>query len=152
GCCDWTRFSMRRKIFLLCAGLLAIVGGYWFWSHQTSADWMQQVSPEQRHAFAEIVSQGGRVRNEVSPGGPPGITVSFFGPRITDESLASLRGPAQIETLFIHETHVAGGGLAHLAGQPELRSLSLLDTKVADASLAPIEGLSQLRELVLAGT
>src|SRR5437870_5855254 len=103
---------MRRKTWLLALGLLVVGIALWWWRQDGSDRWRERSSPEQKQAFAGIEAQGGRVQVEETPDGRRELTVSFFGPRITDAALASLDGPAQWPALYIQETQVVGPGLA----------------------------------------
>src|SRR5947209_6525736 len=110
---------MRRKMVALTLAVLAVATALWWWQ-DGSDSWRTRSTPEQRQVFAAIEAQGGKVGVEELPGGRRQLSVSFFGPRVTDASLASLEGPGEWPALYIQETKVTGSGLASLSHHTQL--------------------------------
>jgi ankyrin repeat protein/glycosyltransferase involved in cell wall biosynthesis/tetratricopeptide (TPR) repeat protein/Leucine-rich repeat (LRR) protein len=110
-----------------------------------------------RHATLErlvegIQDLGGTVEVGRGEPGKPSLRIDLHGTGAPDAALASLRGQAGLEALYLGLTPVGDAGLECLRDLPDLRILALNGTKVTDAGLAHLRGLASLRVLALGGT
>ena len=84
----------------------------------------------------------------------PQLTVAFHlsDKKITDETLALLKGSTDIVELNLRGTDITDAGLPHVAGLKSLKKLHLEKTKITDAGLKQLAGLDSLEYLNLYGT
>ena len=84
----------------------------------------------------------------------PHLTVAFHlsDKKTTDETLALLKGSADIVELNLRGTDITDAGLPHIASLKSLKKLHLEKTKVTDAGLKQLAGLDSLEYLNLYGT
>lgn len=92
-------------------------------------------------------------------------SMSLYGAKITDATLANLRAMPQLERLefgqrplqrfyrhYFRGHMITDAGLANLQALPNLTSLSLYTTHVTDKGLDSLQGMTQLNELNLGHT
>jgi len=84
----------------------------------------------------------------------PHLTVAFHlaDKKITDETLALVKGSSEIVDLNLRGTEITDAGLPHVGTLKNLKKLHLEKTKVTDAGLKHLVGLDSLEYLNLYGT
>lgn len=84
----------------------------------------------------------------------PNLTVAFHlsDQKVTDDTLAVIKGSPEIVELNLRGTEVTDAGLPHVGTLKNLKKLHLEKTKVTDAGLKHLAGLDQLEYLNLYGT
>ncbi|MBD3675472.1 MAG: hypothetical protein HUJ26_18320 [Planctomycetaceae bacterium] len=84
----------------------------------------------------------------------PNLTVAFHlsDQKITDDTLAVIKGSPEIVELNLRGTEVTDAGMAHVGTLKNLKKLHLEKTKVTDAGLKHLAGLDHLEYLNLYGT
>ncbi len=73
-------------------------------------------------------------------------------PRLSDTTLARLRGMAKLQELSLSGQAVTDAGLQHLVGLDRLETLDLEGNDVTDAGLEPLRRLKGLKSVNLVGT
>ena len=72
-------------------------------------------------------------------------------PGLTDATLGSLAGLAELEEINLSGASLTGSGLVHLTGLKQLESLEIPSTALDDAGLANLGRLTGLRRLYIGG-
>jgi internalin A len=112
-----------------------------------------QHSPEQRvRALEAIKAAGGRVVTEGSGPEAPVIRIELNGPKVTDATLAYVRGFLYVRTLYLCRTRITDAGLAYLQDLKDLEILYLSYDNIGDRGLEQLQRLSNLEVLGLSYT
>jgi hypothetical protein len=106
----------------------------------------------EEEAIDEIQELGARIAFDEENPAKPVIAVNFYGTKVTDAGLESLKDLTQLQRLQLGDTNVTDAGLAHLTRLTRLKKLYLPATRVTDAGMAHLQGLTQLQTLDLCGT
>ena len=112
-----------------------------------------QHSPEQRARALEVIrAAGGRVTTEGSGAEPAVVRIELNGPKVTDATLASVRGFIFLRTLYLCRTRVTDAGLEELQDLKDLQVLYLTYDNISDRGLTQLVRLKKLEVLGLSYT
>lgn len=118
----------------------------------TPCAWGQH-SPEQRARALEVIrAAGGKVLTEGDGPDAPVVRIELNGPKVTDATLAYVRGFIFLQTLYLCRTRVTDAGLENLEELKELQVLYLTYSNIGDAGLAQLRRLNNLEVLGLSYT
>jgi hypothetical protein len=112
-----------------------------------------QHSPEQRIRALEVIrAAGGKVVIQGSGPEAPVIRIELNGPKVTDATLAYVRGFLYLRTLYLCRTRITDEGLRNLQDLKDLEILFLTYDNIGDRGLEHLQRLENLRVLGLSYT